>query len=69
MGLAGEAIQEDTVGPFRSLTTTRIASREELGVEGGSHLLLATWTISIRLLCQHKDLAQPCRRYPGVSLQ
>jgi hypothetical protein len=41
MGLARKAIQEDTVGPFQSLTTARIESREKLGVEGGSHLLQA----------------------------
>jgi len=31
MGLAWKAIQEDTLGQFRSLTATRIESREEMG--------------------------------------
>jgi len=51
MGLAWKAIQEDTLGPFRSLTTTRIESRGEMGVDGGSHLLLANlstfFTVSV----------------------
>jgi hypothetical protein len=31
MGLARKAIQEDTLGPFQTLTSARIKSREELG--------------------------------------
>jgi hypothetical protein len=31
MGLARKAIQEDTLGPFQSLTSARIEGREELG--------------------------------------